>query len=196
MILKDILAQVAEGRNILVLVNRIQQINVFEKLLKEKEVDDFYIISGKTKVRERTSLLETLEQLDKGFVLLSTGKYIGEGFDLPQLDTLILAAPFSWKNNLIQYAGRIHRNYKDKSLVRIFDYVDIHVPYLEKMFQKRQVAYRKMDYRVIEGEEKQFVYVDSRYENVLREDLYSSKIKFKPRQRRLTVLKYSLRLAS
>ena len=171
MILKDILDQVAEGRNILVLVNRIQQIDVFEKLLKEKEVDDFYIISGKTKVRERTSLLETLEQLDKGFVLLSTGKYIGEGFDLPQLDTLILAAPFSWKNNLIQYAGRIHRNYKDKSLVRIFDYVDIHVPYLEKMFQKRQVAYRKMDYRVIEGEEKQFVYVDSRYEKVLREDL-------------------------
>ena len=171
MILKDILDQVAEGRNILVLVNRIQQIDVFEKLLKEKEVDDFYIISGKTKVRERTSLLETLEQLDKGFVLLSTGKYIGEGFDLPQLDTLILAAPFSWKNNLIQYAGRIHRNYKDKSLVHIFDYVDIHVPYLEKMFQKRQVAYRKMDYRVIEGEEKQFVYVDSRYENILREDL-------------------------
>ena len=103
--------------------------------------------------------------------MLSTGKYIGEGFDLPQLDTLILAAPFSWKNNLIQYSGRIHRNYKDKSLVRIFDYVDIHVPYLEKMFQKRQVAYRKMDYRAIEGEEKQFVYVDSRYENVLREDL-------------------------
>ena len=171
MILKDILDQVAEGRNILVLVNRIQQIDFFEKLLKEKEVDDCYIISGKTKVRERTSLLEILEQLDKGFVLLSTGKYIGEGFDLPQLDTLILAAPFSWKNNLIQYAGRIHRNYKDKSSVRIFDYVDIHVPYLEKMFQKRQVAYRKMDYRVIEGEEKQFVYVDSRYENVLREDL-------------------------
>ncbi len=171
LILKDILAQVAEGRNILVLVNRIQQIDVFEKLLKEKEVDDCYIISGKTKVRDRTSLMETLEQLDKGFVLLSTGKYIGEGFDLPQLDTLILAAPFSWKNNLIQYAGRIHRNYKDKSLVRIFDYVDIHVPYLEKMFQKRQVAYRKMDYRVIEGEEKQFVYVDSRYEKVLREDL-------------------------
>ncbi|CIY32085.1 DNA or RNA helicases of superfamily II [Streptococcus pneumoniae] len=196
LILKDILDQVAEGRNILVLVNRTQQIDVFEKLLKEKEVDDCYIISGKTKVRERTSLLEILEQLDKGFVLLSTGKYIGEGFDLPQLDTLILAAPFSWKNNLIQYAGRIHRNYKDKSLVRIFDYVDIHVPYLEKMFQKRQVAYRKMDYRVIEGEEKQFVYVDSRYENVLREDLYSSKIKFKPRQRRLAVLKYSLRLVS
>lgn len=171
LILKDILVQVAEGRNILVLVNRIQQIDVFEKLLKEKEVDDFYIISGKTKVRERTSLLETLEQLDKGFVLLSTGKYIGEGFDLPQLDTLILAASFSWKNNLIQYAGRIHRNYKDKSLVRIFDYVDIHVPYLEKMFQKRQVAYRKMDYRVIEGEEKPFVYVDSRYEKVLRKDL-------------------------
>ena len=59
--------------------------------------------------------------------------------------------------------------------MRIFDYVDIHVPYLEKMFQKRQVAYRKMDYRAIEGEEKQFVYVDSRYENVLREDLAGGK---------------------
>ncbi|MFS8971939.1 helicase-related protein [Streptococcus mitis] len=95
MILKDILAQVAEGRNILVLVNRIQQMDAFEKLLKEKKVDNFYIISGQTKIRERTSLLEALEQLDKGFVLVSTGKYIGEGFDLPQLDTLILAAPFS-----------------------------------------------------------------------------------------------------
>ncbi len=59
--------------------------------------------------------------------------------------------------------------------MRIFDYVDIHVPYLEGMFQKRQLADRKMDYCVIEGEEKQFVYVDSRYENVLREDLAGGK---------------------
>ena len=134
MILKDILDQVAEGRNILVLVNRIQQIDVFEKLLKEKEVDDFYIISGKPKVREREQvLLEILEQLDKGFVLLSTGKYIAKVLTCLNGHTY-LGSPFSWKNNSDSVTGRIHRNYKDKSSVRIFDYVDIHVPYLEKMF--------------------------------------------------------------
>ncbi len=80
------------------------------------------------------TLLETLEELDKESLLLSTGKYIVEDFNLPHLDSLILAAPFSWKNNLIQYAFRIETNYKDKSLVLIFDYVHIHVPYFENIF--------------------------------------------------------------
>ena len=44
-------------------------------------------------------------------VLLSTGKLVGEGFDHPPLDTLVLAMPVSWKGTLQQYAGRLHREH-------------------------------------------------------------------------------------
>ena len=42
-------------------------------------------------------------------VVVATGKYVGEGFDLPRLDTLMLALPVSWKGLIAQYAGRLHR---------------------------------------------------------------------------------------
>lgn len=173
-IVKDVLEQLQENRNILVLVNRIQHIEALAELLK-MHCDKVFTISGQTKPKERLAILDHLQKLDDGFVLLSTGKYIGEGFDLTQLDTLVLAAPFSWKNNLIQYAGRIHRYHPDKSLVRIFDYVDIYVPYLEKMYQRRQVAYKKMGYVVAEKSGKQVVFYESQYESVLRDDLHEAK---------------------
>ena len=61
----------------------------------------------------------------------------------PLLDTLILAAPLSWKNNLIQYASRLHRPYEGKSQVKIFDYLDIHVPCLERCFKKERLPIEK-----------------------------------------------------
>ncbi len=57
--------------------------------------------------------------------LLSTGSLIGEGFDLPELCTLVLAMPLSFKGRLVQYAGRLHRESEGKQDVRIYDYVDV-----------------------------------------------------------------------
>lgn len=94
---------------------------------------------------------------------------------MPKLDTLILAAPLSWKNNLIQYAGRLHRPYQGKTEVRIVDYLDIHVPYLERMYQKRQIAYRKMAYQVGEKEQIQVFYSGRNYEEKFREDLLNTR---------------------
>ena len=68
-------------------------------------------------------------------MIVATGKYIGEGFDEPRLDTLFLAMPFSWEGTLAQYVGRLHRNYDGKQDVRVYDYVDVHVPMLERMYQ-------------------------------------------------------------
>ena len=70
-------------------------------------------------------------------VLVATGKYIGEGFDLPRLDTLFLALPISWKGTLAQYAGRIHRLAEGKERVVIYDYVETRLPMLVRMYRRR-----------------------------------------------------------
>ena len=85
---------------------------------------------------------------DEERVVLATGRFAGEGFDDPRLDTLFLVLPVSWKGTLIQYAGRLHRQSPEKTEVRIYDYVDAGVPLLERMFRKRLRGYRTMGYRV------------------------------------------------
>ena len=85
---------------------------------------------------------------DEPFVLVATGKYVGEGFDMPRLDTLFLAMPVSWTGTVQQYAGRLHRLFDGKDEVQIYDYVDVHVSMLEKMHQKRLRSYASIGYKV------------------------------------------------
>jgi superfamily II DNA or RNA helicase len=73
---------------------------------------------------------------------------IGEGFDHPPLDTLVLAMPISWKGTLQQYAGRLHREHADKHDVRIYDYAETDQPQLARMWDKRQRGYRAMGYEI------------------------------------------------
>ena len=91
-----------------------------------------------------------MERLADTQVLIATGKYIGEGFDLPRLDTLFLALPISWKGSLAQYAGRIHRQAEGKERVIIYDYVDYSLPMLERMFRKRLRGYEALGYTITE----------------------------------------------
>ncbi|MEX2804745.1 DEAD/DEAH box helicase family protein [Streptococcus sp. H31] len=177
MICQDICNLYESKRKILVLVNRIEHLETLKQLLIQKGLSsNIFLLSGKIKRKSAKEIREKMEALgdDSPLVLISTGKYIGEGFDLPKLDTLILAAPLSWKNNLIQYAGRIHRPYQGKNEVEIIDYIDIHVPYLEKMYQKRQVAYRKMSYQLKEKDQKQTLFGSKTYESTFIEDIQKS----------------------
>jgi superfamily II DNA or RNA helicase len=80
--------------------------------------------------------------------LLSTGSLIGEGFDLPELCTLVLAMPLSFKGRLVQYAGRLNRESAGKTDVRIYDYVDVNLGLGITMFRKRITTYKKMGYSV------------------------------------------------
>lgn len=77
-------------------------------------------------------------------MLLSTGKLVGEGFDQPPLDTLVLAMPISWKGTLQQYAGRVHREHADKTRVHIIDFVDAGHPALLRMWERRRRGYKAM----------------------------------------------------
>jgi superfamily II DNA or RNA helicase len=90
--------------------------------------------------------------LDNTQVLIATGKYIGERYDLTRLDTLFLGLPISWKGSLAQYAGRIHRQSAGKDRVIIYDYLDSSLPTLERMFGRRAKAYEALGYSVAEGE--------------------------------------------
>lgn len=83
---------------------------------------------------------------DEERLVLATGRYVGEGFDDARLDTLFLAMPISWKGTLVQYTGRLHRLHPGKSEVRIYDYVDVAVPVLRRMFEKRLRTYRAIGY--------------------------------------------------
>lgn len=82
-------------------------------------------------------------------ILLATAKLVGEGFDHPPLDTLILAMPVSWKGTLQQYAGRLHRGQSGKTDVRIIDFVDTGYPARLRMWDKRQRGYKAMGYRIV-----------------------------------------------
>ena len=84
----------------------------------------------------------------QGRVLLATGKYLGEGFDLPALDTLFLTFPVSWKGTLTQYAGRLHRDHYAKTEVIIYDYLDQNIPVLVRMYNKRLKGYSSLGYTV------------------------------------------------
>ena len=84
-------------------------------------------------------------------MILATGSYIGEGFDDSRLDTLFLTMPISWRGTLQQYVGRLHRIHDGKKVVRVYDYVDAHVPMLARMYEKRLKGYRAIGYE-LEGE--------------------------------------------
>ena len=81
-------------------------------------------------------------------MIVATGRYLGEGFDDAQLDTLFLAMPISWKGTLAQYVGRLHRLHHAKTEVIIYDYVDNNIPMLSKMHERRKIGYRSLGYNI------------------------------------------------
>ncbi len=149
LIIDDIVKSHKDGRNSLVLTGRVEHVNILSKMLKKKITDVISVTGG-------MGLLKTSEILDeisakpdnKPLVLVSTGSFIGEGFDEPRLDTLFLTMPISWKGTLQQYAERLHRLYKSKKDVQIFDYVDFHIKMLGKMYEKRLKGYASIGYKV------------------------------------------------
>ena len=138
-----------QGRKVLVLTGRTEHLDAIKTSLDDLTPAPF-VLHGRMSRKQRSALVADLEALppDAPRVLLATGKLVGEGFDHPPLDTLVLAMPVSWKGTLQQYAGRLHREHASKTDVRIIDFVDTGHPALVRMWDKRQRGYRAMGYRV------------------------------------------------
>ncbi|WP_137817570.1 DEAD/DEAH box helicase family protein [Pseudomonas sp. 2FG] len=141
-----------QGRKILVLTERTDHLSAIEERLSGR-VENLFTLHGRLSKKQRAALMGEMAALpsDVPRVILATGKLVGEGFDHPALDTLILAMPVSWKGTLQQYAGRLHREHADKADVRIIDFVDAGHPALLRMWSKRQVGYKAMGYRLADS---------------------------------------------
>lgn len=146
-IVADVLSAVKMGRTPIVLTERYDHARLLAEALRETN-EKVVLLSGKGNAKEKREVLQELAQLppEDSVILVATGRYVGEGFDFPRLDTLFLAMPVSWKGTLAQYAGRLHRNYDGKQEVLIYDYVDVRVPMLERMYHKRLSGYAAIGY--------------------------------------------------
>lgn len=140
-----------QGRKVLVLTERTEHLDAILAAL-EGQVPAPFVLHGRMSKKQRAAVITELDDLppEAPRILLATGKLVGEGFDHPALDTLVLAMPISWKGTLQQYAGRLHREYANKTDVRIIDFVDTGHSALLRMWDKRQRGYRAMGYRVVE----------------------------------------------
>ncbi|MDR3382259.1 TOTE conflict system archaeo-eukaryotic primase domain-containing protein [Cupriavidus basilensis] len=141
-----------QGRNVLVLTERTEHLDAIRVVLEAK-VPALFVLHGRMSKKQRATVVSELDALpsDAPRILLATGKLVGEGFDHPALDTLVLAMPVSWRGTLQQYAGRLHREHATKTDVRIIDFVDSGHPALLRMWEKRQRGYRAMGYRMAQG---------------------------------------------
>ena len=113
--------------------------------------DALFRVDGSVGKKQRRALFQELHRLAgerKPFVLFATSSFLGEGFDLPELNTLVLAMPISFTGRLIQYAGRLHRRSPDKTDVRIYDYVETDNPLTVSMHRKRLATYRQLGYQL------------------------------------------------
>ena len=145
----NILAAYREGRKVLVLTERTDHLPLLREILGDK-VERCFMLHGRLSKKQRRSVLSALNSLEESAsrVLLATGRLIGEGFDHPPLDTLVLAMPISWKGTLQQYAGRLHRYHSGKNDVRIYDYVEQSHLQLARMWNKRLRTYQSMGYEL------------------------------------------------
>ncbi|MFY9923549.1 MAG: hypothetical protein WAK51_03625 [Opitutaceae bacterium] len=109
---------------------------------------------GKRQLQALREAIDSKIASGERFVLLSTAAFIGEGYDLPRLDTLFLAMPLSFKGRLIQYAGRLHREHSEKDEIHVYDYVDQGSALTAAMFRRRSAAYRQMGYVIVSQEER------------------------------------------
>lgn len=154
LIASDLLKIVIQGRFPLVISDRKEQLTKIQELfhLKETQIShQVFRLDGELSSKQRKEVLKQVEEVRMGgdvAIIFATASLIGEGFDLPELDTLILASPLSFEGRLVQYAGRLHRIADGKTGIEIYDYVESACGVSYKMYKNRLRTYKKMEYQV------------------------------------------------
>ena len=150
LICNDVIAAAQAGRFPLVLTERTEHLQVLATHLSAA-IPHIITLRGGLGRKQIRAAMASLAQVpnDQPRVLLATGRYIGEGFDEPRLDTLFLTLPVSWRGTIAQYVGRLHRLHADKHEVQVYDYADLDVPMLARMFDRRCAGYEAVGYTLL-----------------------------------------------
>jgi len=146
----DVIAAVREGRSPLVLTERDEHLDELASRL-QPVIHNLIVLRGGMGKKQLQQIHSSLAAIPSGAerVLLATGRYVGEGFDDPRLDALFLTLPISWHGTIAQYVGRLHREHEGKREVRVYDYADLEVPMLARMFNRRCRGYESIGYTLL-----------------------------------------------
>ena len=149
LIFDDVLKALEQKRSPVVITERKEHLHHLADRLS-RFARNVIVMKGGEGARQRKAIAEKIAGIPDGEerLIIATGRYLGEGFDDPRLDTLFLTLPISWKGTLAQYAGRLHRLHDGKTEVIVYDYVDEEAPMTMRMFQRRLRGYRALGYRV------------------------------------------------
>ena len=198
LIVNDICKVVGSGRTPIILTNRTSHVTLLAEKLKTT-IPNVITLTGSGTTRDKRDALLRLQAISPSepLVIVATGKYVGEGFDYPRLDTLFLALPISWKGLVAQYAGRLHRENEGKKDVRIYDYIDIHEPVCDSMYRKRLKGYASIGYKtIIKGKPTLFDNVNDIEFSINEGQIFNGKTYFRPYKTDLGTAKHSVVLSS
>lgn len=149
LICREIVQAVRDGRSPLVLTERNDHLDFLASKLAP-EVRHLIMLRGGMTRKELSMIPAQMAAVPayEERVILATGRYVGEGFDDARLDTLFLTLPVSWHGTVAQYVGRLHRLCAAKREVRVYDYADLNVPMLSRMFDRRCNGYEAVGYTI------------------------------------------------
>lgn len=146
-IARDVLDALGRGRRCLILSHWKEHCAILADLLAQRGKPPI-VLSGAQGKKERVALIKSIQDapIDRELVIAATGQYLGEGFDCPRLDTLFLAFPIAFKGKLIQYIGRVQRDFPGKTTAEVYDYKDAQVPVLKRMHERRLKVYKALGF--------------------------------------------------
>ncbi len=150
LICNEVIQTAREGRSPIVLTERNEHLDRLAAVLAPA-IGHLIVLRGGMGRKQLRAITDRLAAIrnDEKRVLLATGRYIGEGFDDARLDTLFLTLPVSWHGTIAQYVGRLHRLHDRKREVRVYDYADLNVPVLARMFDRRCRGYEAVGYTIV-----------------------------------------------
>lgn len=153
LIVDDALEAASNGRHPLILSKRKKHAEELFGLLNDRRHEPI-LLTGEIGAKERKAILNSLPGFEHEHrIIVATESLLSEGFDLSYLDTLFIATPISWDGSVTQQVGRLHRSHEGKQQVEIFDYIDLSIPMLARMYQKRLKTYAKLGYEIYSAED-------------------------------------------
>jgi len=145
LIIKIVNAVIA-GRQVVVLSDNREHLNILERISKNRLPSDVKIVQfvGAKGTKEKKELEYKRQHLTEYDLILATWQMAELGLDVPTLDTLIMATP---RSKTEQAIGRILREKEGKHDPIVVDPVDENIGFCVGLMYARQREYRKLGYK-------------------------------------------------